>query len=75
MNFPMRNNPHIFTQMKEFQELRIYGLMTVLSLEESSCTNTKLKSNMHYQIHIHIKILRVGYVVLGNIIIKDEGNE
>lgn len=46
--------------------------MTVLSLEESNCTNTKLKSSMPYQINIHIKILRV---VLSNYKMRDEKNE
>lgn len=46
--------------------------MTVLSLEESNCTNTKLKSSMSYKINIHIKILRV---VLSNYKMRDEKNE
>lgn len=49
--------------------------MTVLSLEESNCKNTKLKSSIPYQINIHIKILRVGYVVLSNYKMRDEKNE
>lgn len=46
--------------------------MTVLSLEESNCTNTKLKSSMSYKINIHIKILRV---VLSNYKMRDKKNE
>lgn len=49
--------------------------MTVLSLEESNCKNTKLKSSMSSQINIRIKILRVGYVVLSNYKMRDEKNE